>query len=213
VKKTLAQLGYADVIQAKDGSMEFNVDWVGPPSSHAIAGMNGHVKLAADKGQVVALDPGAGRMLGLASVAALPRRLMMDFSDLTSKGLAFDTIRGDFELSHGDAYTNNLLLQGPAAEIGLVGRVGLANHDFDQTAVVTGNFGASLPLASTLAAGPVVGAAVLVFSQVFKQPLKGLARGYYRITGSWDNPTVERVKSDEAAAATRRESKEMEGVK
>jgi uncharacterized protein YhdP len=50
-----------------------------------------------------------------------------------------------------------------------------------------------------------VGAAVLVFSQVFKQPLKGLARGYYRITGSWENPLIERVKSDEAAAATKRE--------
>ena len=213
VKTTLAQLGYADVILAKAGSMDFNIDWPGPPSSQAIASLNGHVKLSADKGQVVALDPGAGRMLGLASVAALPRRLMMDFSDLTAKGLAFDTIRGDFDLSHGDAYTNNLLLQGPAAEIGLVGRVGLAKHDLDQTAVVTGKFGASLPLASTLAGGPVVGAAVLVFSQVFKQPLKGLARGYYRITGSWDNPTVERVKSDEAAAATRRESKETEGAK
>jgi len=43
---------------------------------------------------------------------------------------------------------------------------------------------------------------VLLFTQVFKQPLKGLARGYYRITGSWDNPTVERIKSAEAAAAT-----------
>jgi uncharacterized protein YhdP len=40
----------------------------------------------------------------------------------------------------------------------------------------------------------VVGAAVLVFYEVFKQPLKGLARGYYRITGSWNNPTVERIK-------------------
>jgi uncharacterized protein YhdP len=48
----------------------------------------------------------------------------------------------------------------------------------------------------------VVGAAVLLFTQVFKQPLKGLARGYYRITGSWDNPTVERIKSADAAAAT-----------
>ena len=49
---------------------------------------------------------------------------------------------------------------------------------------------------------PVVAGAVLLFTQVFKQPLKGLARGYYRITGSWDNPVVERIKSAGAAAAT-----------
>jgi uncharacterized protein YhdP len=89
----------------------------------------------------------------------------------------------------------------------------LKNKDYDQTAVVTGSIGNSLPAAAVLAGGPVLGAAVLVFTQVFKQPLKGLARGYYHITGGWDNPTVERVKSDEAAAATRRESKETEGLK
>ena len=70
--------------------------------------------------------------------------------------------------------------------------------------MVTGNFGNSLaaPLAGTLVGGPVVGAAVLLFTQVFKQPLRGLARGYYRITGGWDNPTVERIKSADVAAAT-----------
>jgi uncharacterized protein YhdP len=127
--------------------------------------------------------------------------LALDFSDLTDKGFAFDTIRGDFDLHDGSAFTDNVLVKGPAAEIGLIGRIGLKSKDYDQTAVVTGNVSSSLPLAA-FAAGPVVGGAVLLFTQVFKQPLKGLARGYYRITGNWDNPTVERIKSAAAAAAT-----------
>ena len=73
------------------------------------------------------------------------------------------------------------------------GAPGSATRDYDQTAVVTGNLGASLPVAGALAGGPAVGAALLLFSQVFKEPLKGITRGYYRITGPWDNPTVERV--------------------
>jgi uncharacterized protein YhdP len=161
----------------------------------------GTIQVALDKGQITGLKPGAGRMVGLASVAALPRRLALDFSDLTDKGFAFDSARGDFDLRDGSAFTDNVLIKGPAAEIGLIGRVGLKNKDYDQTAVVTGSVGSSLPLAA-LAAGPVVGAAVLLFTQVFKQPLKGLARGYYRITGSWDNPIVERIKSADAAAAS-----------
>ena len=120
---------------------------------------------------------------------------------MTDKGLAFDTIRGDFDMRDGSAYTDNVLVKGPAAEIGLIGRVGLKNKDYDQTVEVTGNVSSTLPLAA-FAAGPVVGGAVLLFTQVFKQPLKGLARGYYRITGSWDSPTVERIKSADAAAAT-----------
>jgi uncharacterized protein (TIGR02099 family) len=202
VQDTLKQLGYAEVIDAKGGRMDFDMNWLGAPTADALSEATGHVQLSLEKGQIVGLKPGAGRVLGLASVAALPRRLALDFSDLTDKGLAFDTVHADFDLRDGSAYTDNVLVKGPAAEIGLIGRVGLKNKDYDQTAVVTGNLGGSpLPLAGFVG-GPVPGLAVLVFTQVFKQPLKGLARGYYRITGSWDNPTVERIKSAEAAAAT-----------
>jgi uncharacterized protein (TIGR02099 family) len=204
VQGTLKDLGYADVIQAKSGKLEFDLTWLGAPTTAALAQVLGHVQLSLEKGQVTGLKPGAGRVLGLASIAALPRRLALDFSDLTDKGLAFDSVHGDFDLRDGNAYTENVLLKGPAADIGLIGRVGLKNKDYDQTAVVTGSVGNSLsiPVASALVGGPVVGAAVLLFTQVFKQPLKGLARGYYRITGSWDNPTVERIKSADAATAT-----------
>jgi uncharacterized protein (TIGR02099 family) len=204
VQSTLKELGYADVIQAKSGKMEFDLTWDGAPSPAAFAQVMGRVQLSLEKGQVTGIKPGAGRVMGLASIAALPRRLALDFSDLTDKGLAFDSVHGDFDLRGGNAYTENVLLKGPAAEIGLIGRVGLKNRDYDQTAVVTGSVGNSLsiPVASTLVCGPVCGAAALLFTQVFKQPLKGLARGYYRITGSWDNPTVERIKSADAATAT-----------
>jgi uncharacterized protein (TIGR02099 family) len=202
VQDTLKELGYAEVIDAKTGRMDFDLSWVGAPTDNALSEATGHVQLSLDKGQIVGLKPGAGRVLGLASVAALPRRLALDFSDLTDKGLAFDTVRADFDLREGSAYTDNVLVKGPAAEIGLIGRVGLKNKDYDQTAVVTGNLGSSpLPLAGFVG-GPVPGLAVLLFTQVFKQPLKGLTRGYYRITGSWENPTVERIKGAGAAAAT-----------
>jgi uncharacterized protein (TIGR02099 family) len=205
VGATLKQLGYAAVIEAKSGKMDFKLSWSGAPTADAFRDAKGHVEVAIDKGQITRLDPGAGRVVGLASVAALPRRLALDFSDLTDKGFAFDTARGDFELHDGSAYTDDVLIKGPAAEIGLIGRIGLKNKDYDQTAEVTGNVSNTLPLAA-FAAGPVIGGAVLIFSQVFKQPLKGLARAYYRITGGWDNPTIERIKGGDAAAAATAEA-------
>lgn len=200
VGDTLKQLGFEEIIEAKTGHVDFDLNWGGAPTAAALVGGTGHVQVALDKGQIVGLRPGAGRVLGLTSLAELPRRLALDFSDLTDKGFAFDTVRGDFDIHDGSASTENVLVKGPAAEIGLIGRVGLKNHDYDQTAVVTGNVSSTLPLAAFVA-GPVIGGAVLLFTQVFKQPLKGLARGYYRITGSWDNPTVERIKSADAPAA------------
>jgi uncharacterized protein (TIGR02099 family) len=200
VGATLKELGFAAVLEAKSGHVDFDMRWPGGPGGDVLAA-KGRVQVALDKGQIVGLKPGAGRVLGLASLTELPRRLALDFSDLTDKGFAFDTARGDFDLHDGSAYTDNVLVKGPAAEIGLIGRIGLKSHDYDQSAVVTGNVSSTLPLAA-FAAGPVVGGAVLLFTQVFKQPLKGLVRGYYRITGSWDNPTVERIKSAEASSAS-----------
>lgn len=193
VRATLRALTYGDVIEAKHGELQGDVNWKGGFDLAQLTHATGTISVHGETGQLLAVQPGAARALGLFSVAALPRRLALDFKDLTDKGLAFDSVHGDFELRDGNAYTSNLLLRGPAAEIGIAGRTGLATRDYDQTAVVTGNLGASLPVAGALAGGPAVGAALLLFSQVFKEPLKGITRGYYRITGPWDNPTVERV--------------------
>ncbi len=201
VLQTMRELGYGDSIAGKHGTVAANVTWPGAPDAHLLGRLNGTVTIQIDDGQLLTVQPGAGRIFGLMSVAALPRRLSLDFTDFTDKGLAFDHIRGDFTLKEGDAYTQNLLLKGPAAEIGVIGRTGLERRDYDQTAVVTGSLGASLPVAGALAGGPVVGAALLVFSQIFKEPLKGIARGYYRITGSWDDPVVQRVDASDKKRA------------
>jgi uncharacterized protein YhdP len=93
------------------------------------------------------------------------------------------------------------VLKGPAAEIGVVGRTGLKARDYDQTAKVTGHLGGSVAAAGAVFGGPAVGAALLLFSTVFKEPLSGLTRGYYRITGSWDQPKVERIGASQAKEA------------
>ena len=200
VAATLRGLNYTPFIEAKRGAIKANLSWRGGYNGNILEHASGAISVDAETGQLVNLQPGAGRVLGLFSVGALPRRLALDFSDLTEKGLAFDTVHGDFELRDGNAYTSNLLLRGPAAEIGIAGRTGLGTRDYDQTAVVTGNLGASPALAGALAGGPAVGAAVLLFSQIFKEPLKGITRGYYRITGPWDDPVVERVDASAAKA-------------
>jgi len=198
VAKTLRALNYSPVMEAQHGEVSAELSWPGGFAGDFIGRASGTIKVSAERGQLLSVQPGAGRMLGLFSIGALPRRLVLDFRDLTDKGLSFDSVHGDFEMRDGNAYTNNLLLSGPAVEIGIAGRTGLGTRDYDQTAVVTGDLGVSLPVAGALAAGPAVGAAILLFSQVFKEPLKGITRGYYRITGPWDNPLVERVDAAEA---------------
>ncbi len=189
------QLG--TLVAAKHGRMSATLRWPGAPEVSALERLSGRLELAAEDGSLTSVEPGAGRVFGLMSLAHLPRRLALDFGDLTGEGLAFDTLRGTFQLTDGEATTDNLILRGSAAEIGIAGRTSLRHRTYDQTAVVTGQLGASLGVAGALAGGPVVGAALLLFSQLFKEPLKGVTRGYYRITGSWDDPQVKQIDARE----------------
>ena len=140
-------------------------------------------------------------MLGLLSVVELPRRLSLDFRDVTEEGLAFDTVQGDFEIRAGNAYTQNLLLKGATVDIGVIGRTGLATQDYEQTIVVSGSPSGPITVAGALAGGPVGAAGALLFSQVFKGQLQGLARIYYRVTGPWSNPSVERISATAVSSA------------
>ena len=186
-------LGYRDVVDAERAHVSANLTWSGGPDEDSIARMDGSLRLELNRGQLRGVKPGAGRILGLTSVAALPRRLALDFRDVTDEGLAFDTVRGDFEVRAGNAYTQNLLLKGAAVDVGVVGRTGLAAQDYEQTVVVSGNPSGPITVAGALAGGPVGAAGALLISQLFKGQLQGLARIYYRVTGSWANPTVERI--------------------
>lgn len=201
VRGLLQALAFEPLMEAREGTMTADLSWPGGPDAEVPNRVSGKAHIAFAKGRMVSVEPGAGRILGLLSIAHLPRRLALDFKDLTGQGMAFDSITGDFTLASGDAYTDNLTLRGPAAEIGIAGRTSLRERSYDQTAVVTGDVGSTLGVAGTIAGGPAVGAALLLFSQIFKEPLKGAARGYYRITGPWEEPVVTKIDARELKEA------------
>ena len=194
-------LGYRDTVEARKATASADVTWSGGPSEDVLARMDGNVRFELERGQLRDVKPGAGRMLGLLSVVDLPRRLTLDFRDVTEEGLAFDRVRGDFEIRSGNAYTQNLLLKGAAVDVGVVGRTGLAAQDYDQTVVVSGNPSGPITVAGALAGGPVGAAGALLISQLFKGQLAGLATVYYRVTGPWDAPKVERISAATSGTA------------
>ncbi len=190
---TLERLDFAGTMSATSASLDAQFQWQGPPRLALDDSLSGEMRVAIEEGQLLNVRPGAGKIFGLMSVAALPRRLELDFRDVFDKGLGFDEISGTFTIADGNAYTEDLKLLGQTADVRISGRTGLVSRDYDQTADVLANVGSPLPVAGALAGGPVVGAALLIFSELMKEPLKDLSRTQYRITGPWADPTVQRV--------------------
>ena len=197
VATALKQLGFDPVIEAKSAEVTASVHWPGSPMDDWMQHVSGDAAIKADTGSLVDVDPGAGRMIGLMSISALPRRLALDFRDVFNRGLVFDEITADFVVIDGNAYTDNLKLTGPVAEIGMVGRTGLRDRDYRQQAVVTAEPGKVLPTVGGLLGGPAVAAALLIFTRIFKEPLKGIGRASYCVTGSWQSPMVERLSQEQ----------------
>ena len=57
--------------------------------------------------------------------------------------------------------------------------------------------GKVLPTVGVLLGGPAVAAALLLFTRIFKEPLKGIGRASYCVSGSWQEPMVERLSQEQ----------------
>ena len=189
--KLLKAFDYQEDVSGGDMSGSIRASWPGAPWDFSPARAEGKLYLLIKNGQLNKVKPGAGRIFGLVSLQTLQRRLSLDFSDLVKKGFAFDRIEGSFILSDGDAYTSDLFIEGPAARIEISGRVGLADEDYDELITVMPHVGSSLPIAGTLAGGPIIGAALLLVDHLLGDRIEEAARfGYkqYTVTGPWSDP-------------------------
>jgi len=191
VVRTMSRLNLAPGIASDTMSAVTDLSWSGGPRAEFLDVLDGEVQVRFGSGRLEEVEPGAGRVIGLLSIGALPSRLSLDFRDVFNKGFGFDKIAGTFRIVDGEAYTCDLSFAGPAADIGIVGRASLANRDYDQTAVVSANVGNTLPIVGALVAGPQAAAALLIFSQIFKKPLQEVGQVYYGIGGTWDEPIVD----------------------
>jgi len=194
--RMLDALGYNGKIEGGQTYARLAGSWPGTPTRFSLAAVDGTLEGKVGKGRILDVQPGAGRLFGLLSLQALPRRLTLDFSDFFKSGLAFDSIVGTFALHDGNAHTDDLVLKGPAAEIRIVGRTGLRVRDYDQRLEVTPRVGGVLPVVGALAAGPAGVAAGLVANIL---PLGQVARAEYKVEGSWDKPEITLIEKQRRA--------------
>ncbi|MEO5962600.1 MAG: AsmA-like C-terminal region-containing protein, partial [Thermomonas sp.] len=198
----LAGLGLAGQVDGGKGKLGAQANWRGGPEAFDPKSLEAAISLDARNGRLLELEPGAGRVLGLLGIAQLPRRLTLDFRDFFEKGFAFDHITGDVRLAQGTARTDNLTIQGPAADIHVRGSADLRTQRFDQTVEVLPKSGGLLTAVGALAGGPVGAAIGAVANAVLEKPLQGVGAKTYRVTGPWASPTVE-VSSRNATAKPR----------
>lgn len=185
--KVLKRFGYADTIKDGTGQLTGQIRWPGGPKDFDSTRLNGNLEFDIGKGQILKVQPGVGRLLGLLSLQSLPRRLTLDFRDLFSSGFAFDKINANVKIEQGIMRSDNFLMSGPAANVTIKGETNLQTETQHLLVRVMPNVSDSLSLAA-LAGGPLAGAVAFLAQKILKDPLNKIASTEYEITGTWDNP-------------------------
>lgn len=188
-----------EMVKGGTGNMNGQLSWPGSPHEFAVERLDGSFTMQLEKGQILKVQPGVGRLLGLLSLQSLPRRLTLDFRDLFSEGFAFDKITSTANIRDGILRSDDLFMTGPAAEARIKGETNLKAETQRLKVRVVPHISDSVSLAA-LAGGPIVGVAAFVAQKLLKDPLNKISASEYMITGTWDNP--QEADADKKAPAT-----------
>ena len=181
-------------MQAGNGTINFDLQWLNDPFTFNLNHMVGHFNLDIKSGIIVGVEPGLGRIIGLFSLENIQRRLQLDFSDVTKGGFSFDKLNGRLDINQGQVLFNNIIINGPSANLIINGNTSLVSKTLDLSMEVTSKAGATLPLAAAIAAGnPVIGAALWLFDHASGAKVSEFHAQKYKVSGTWEKPEINQI--------------------
>ena len=191
--RTLQSLDIREVVRRAPGSFTAELSWKGPITEFNTETLCGNIRLDAQRGSLLQVEPGAGRILSLLSMQHLLRRLQLDFRDVVSRGFDFDAIHSSGTLTDGIFHTEKTTVVGSSAAIVIGGNIDFVRDTLDLKALVLPSInaeGASLALAI---ANPAIGISTLIAQWMLKDQISELFSTEYVVSGTFAEPTLEKV--------------------
>jgi uncharacterized protein (TIGR02099 family) len=204
IGEVLRAWGYAPTVTSKQFATTADLRWPGSPAFFALSRSSGLLQLDAANGTLQSGEGSADalRVFGLLNFNALTRRLRLDFSDLFGRGTAYDTLDADLALTDGVMRTlSPLVMDGPGAKMQLDGQLDLPAGSIDMGMLVTLPVTNNLPLAAIIAGAPYIGGALFLADKILGDRVARFASVKYRVSGDWQQPTVEFDKAFDNEAA------------
>ncbi|MBL7562095.1 YhdP family protein [Legionella bononiensis] len=197
--KSLELWQITPAVDASKGDMEFNGGWNGTLYDFSLASLNGTMYLQLKNGRITHLSPeteeklGLGKLLSILSLQTIPRRLKLDFSDLSHQGYSFDVFKGNFTVKKGIMNTQDSYIDGPVAYASMKGDLDLVRRLYDLNLSISPHITASLPIVATIAGGPIAGLAAWVANKIINQSMQKITGYSYKVSGPWNQPIVQQL--------------------
>ncbi|MBP0591032.1 TIGR02099 family protein [Paraburkholderia sp. LEh10] len=192
----LERAGLPRTLKAGEGSLSGKLGWRGGPTKPDYPSLNGNLAVDLRHGQILKVDPGVAKLLGVLSLQSLARYASMDFRDVIGEGLPFEHVTGTAQVDRGIGRTDNFEMVTAPARAQMKGSVDLAHEtqDLNVHIVPTVSAGAGVVVAAVI--NPLLGLAALIGDIALSHSLEHAFAIDYAITGSWAKPHVERLHGD-----------------
>lgn len=184
-----------DALAAGSGEAVVEASWSGPLWAPERRSLAGGFELELSDGSLRAIEPGAGRLLGLVSLDALSSRLRLDFRDVFDRGFAFRRMAGVGRMEAGVVEVESLGIVGPAAAVRISGQADLVSGALDQRVFVVPALRTGIPVLGAIIGGPLGALAGLVADRALNlgAVIEEAARLEYRVSGVMADPVIEAV--------------------
>ncbi|MEX3581827.1 MAG: AsmA-like C-terminal region-containing protein [Burkholderia sp.] len=192
----LDRVGLPRTVANGKGTLEGKVGWRNDPTAIDYPSLGGQLSLNLKHGQILKVDPGAAKLLGVLSLQGLARFLTLDFRDVIGKGLPFETIQGTSKITNGIATTDDFHMITAPARVTVKGKVDFAHQTQDLHAHIAPKVSASAAAIGAAVINPLLGLGVLAANLALSQTLSHAFAFDYAITGSWAHVRIQRVGSD-----------------
>ncbi|MFV2060164.1 MAG: YhdP family protein [Gammaproteobacteria bacterium] len=185
---TLASLGFKSVLNKGKSNTDLTLWWHDSPFKFSPEKLSAEIFVNVSDGEILDIDPKAGRLLGLLSLSSLPKRLFGDFSDIFSSGLSFDSVIGEVRIANGIMSSKDLLMKSSLAEIHISGQSDLVKREFDQKIEVIPN----ITDTTAVLGGLLGGVPTLIITKILGSiiNLNEAETRTYNVTGTWEKPVI-----------------------
>ena len=193
--EVLPQWNFAPSIESQSFASAGTLRWPGSPLNFDLARISGAAALELVAGRFLEVEQGAGaaRILSLVNFSTVVQRMSLNFSDVFGEGVSFERVLAELAVADGLArFAKPAEIVGTGSSFLITGSVDLDSGALDNEMIVTLPLHNSLPWYAAFLAltNPASAAGVLVGRQVFKDQLKRLSSGKYRVRGTYHEPEV-----------------------
>lgn len=190
------RLGHADMLRAGEGTIDARIIWRNSPWTHRFKDIDGDLDVDLRKGRLPQIQSNTVKILELFSLQSLPRIAMLkaDPTGPAKGGFPFDEVKSHLRLDKGILRVDDYAIDGPVARVKLVGETDIGQRTWDMRAEVLPKLDASgTALVVGIVANPLLGAGALLAQWLLRAPLEAALIQRYRLSGTWDDPTIEEV--------------------